>query len=679
MNRLRPLLLCLAPLALLAAAPAGSASGAAAFSGVDASIAPGDDFFGYANGGWFRDNPIPPDRASYGVSAVLSEQARTRVVELIRESADGGQGTQARKVGDAYQSYLDEAAVEAKGLAPLKPQLDAIAAIADKKALARALGAQLRADVDPLNATNFETPHLFGLFVSQGLTDPSVNMPFLLQGGLGLGDREYYVSTQPKMATLRTQYEEHVAVMLGLAGFGAPKEKAAKVMALELRLAQVHATRTESEDVSAPQVVPRAELATRAPGLDWSTFLEAASLGSQPSFTLWHPKAIAGLSALVASEPLESWKLLLAAHALDEAAPLLSKAFVTARFEFYGKVLRGVPAQRERWKRAVDFTSRVLPDAVGQLYVARYFSPQAKAQVTALVQDVVKAFGKRIQGLTWMAPDTRKRALEKLSTLKVGVGYPDTWIDDGPLEIRRDDLLGNAQRAEAFVYARALAKLGKPPDRSEWWMAAQEVNALNMPLLNALNFPAAILQPPYFDPAAEPLVNYAGIGATIGHEICHSFDNVGAAFDAQGRLHNWWTPEDLAHFNAEAERLAAQFDAYEPLPGLKVNGHQTNSENIADVAGLAAAYDAWKLSLKGKPAPVKGGLTGDQRFFLSFAQSWREVLREEALRAQVVADGHAPAQYRGDAVRNFDAWYTAFKVKPGQKLYLAPAARVRVW
>lgn len=671
----RPLL-ALAALCLLSAASTAPSTPAGE---LERAIVPGDDFFGYANARWFKENPIPADRSGYGVSEVLADLTRERTVALIRESADGGEGPQARKVGDCYQSFLDEAAVESKGLAPLAPTLAAIAAIADKQALARALGAQLRADVDPLNSTNFFTPHLFGLFVSQGLHEPSVNMPYLLQGGLGMDDREYFVSSEPRMVALRAQYAEHVAVMLGLAGFPAPKAQAAQVLALETQLARAHATRTESDDVNAPQVVARGALPTVAPGLDWTAFLEAAALSSQPRFTLWHPKAIAGLSALVESQPLESWRLLLAAHALDEAAPFLPKAFADAHFAFFAKALQGVPAQRERWMRAVSFTTHVLRDSVGKLYVERHFSPQAKAQVAALVRDVVRVFGERIKRVTWMSAQTRARALEKLATLKVGVGYPDTWIDEGPLEIRRDDLLGNAQRSERFLYQRALAKLGKPPDRSEWWMGVQEVNAVNLPLLNALNFPAAILQPPYFDPAAEPLVNYAAIGATIGHELCHSFDNVGAAFDAQGRLSNWWTPEDLARFDAEAQRLAEQFDAYEPLPGLKVNGRQTNGENIADVAGLAAAYDAWKASLRGKPAPVKEGLSGEQRFFLAFTQSWREVQREEALRAQVVSDGHAPAEYRGVAVRNLDAWYAAFKVKPGQKLYLAPAARVRVW
>ncbi len=646
---------------------------------IDKSVAPGDDFFGYANGAWVKSTPIPEDRGDYGVASVLVDEARKRTVELIQASADAGTDPDARKIADCYASFMDEAGIEAKGIKPLKPRLDAILALTDKRALAKALGAQLRADVDPLNATHFETRHLMGLFVAQALEAPEHNRAYLLQGGLGLPDREYYVSATPRMAELRTKYQAHVAAVLKQAGFSEPDAKAAKIFELEKKIATVHANRTESEDVHGTAVWKREEFATRAPGLDWGTFFEAAGLGGEKLLTLWHPKPIAGLSALVASEPLDAWKSWLAFHTLEEVTNLLPRAFVDERFAFYGKTLHGVPKLRERWKRGADFTNDLLGEAIGKLYVRRYFPPESKAKAQAMVDDIVKAFSKRVDALEWMSPKTKARAQEKIATLKVGVGYPDKGRDFSSLEISPDDLTGNAFRGSLFEYRRNLAKLTVAPDRDEWWMVPQEVNAVNLPLQNALNFPAAILQPPYFDPAADPALNYGAIGATIGHEISHSFDNLGSEFDAKGRLDNWWTPEDRAHFKVASEKLVKQYGAYKPFPDLAVNGELTLGENIADVAGLAAAYDAYKLSLHGKAALVRDGFTGDQRFFLGFAQSWKDKVREPMLRAQVVSDGHAPEEYRADTVRNLDAWYTAFKVKPTQKLFLKPADRVRVW
>ncbi len=647
-------------------------------SAIDKSIAPGDNFFQHANGAWLKANAIPDDRSSWGVGSVLVEQAQKQTVELIQTAADAGT-PEGRKVADAYASFMDEAGVEAKGLKPIKPKVDAAFALKDKTQLAKALGATLRADVDPLNATNFETRHLFGLFVAQALEDPTTNRAYLLQGGLGMPDREYYVDESPRMVELRAKYLAYVTAVLKLGGVAEPDAKAAKVVALEKKMAQVHATRTESEDVHGTQVWKREELQTQAPGLDWFAFLDAAQLEKQSVFTFWHPKATVGLAALVGSEPLDTWKAWLAFHTLAEASPYLPKAFVEERFAFYGKAINGTPKLRDRWKRAVDFTSGVLPEAIGQLYVSKHFPPESKMKAKAMVNDIIQAFDKRIDALKWMTPATKKKAHEKVATLKVGVGYPDVWRDYSKLEIKPDDVLGNAQRASLNDYQYALGKLGKAPDRGEWWMVPQEVNAVNLPLQNAMNFPAAILQPPYFDPNREALLNYGAIGAVIGHEITHSFDNLGAEFDAQGKLSNWWTKEDAEHFEAAGKKLIAQYDAYEPLPGAKVSGKMTLAENIADVAGLAAAYDAYKLSLKGKAAPVLDKLSGDQRFFLSFAHSWREKSREEALRAQIIGDGHAPEECRGNTVRNLDAWYAAFGVKSGQKLFLKPADRVKVW
>ena len=541
------------------------------------------------------------------------------------------------------------------------------------------LGSQIRADVDPLNNTNFETLNLFGVFVSQGLADPENSYPYLLQGGLGMPDRDYYLSATPQMADLRTKYQAHIAAMFQLAGLADAPARAARVFALETKMAKAHATRTESEDVHSAVTWTRAELIAKAPGLDWPALLEAASLADAPVFIAWHPKAIPGLSALAAAEPLDAWKDWLAFHEIERSAPFLAKAFVDEYFAFNGKALSGIPEQRPRWQRGMDNTSAALGDAVGKLYVDRYFPAATKAKVQAMVDDLVKAFAKMIDALTWMSPDTKTKAKQKLATLKVGVGYTDHWQDYAGLQVVKGDALGNAQRAGLFDYHRQLAKLHQPVDRGEWWMTPQTVNAVNLPLQNALNFPAAIIQPPYFDAAADAAHNYGSMGAIIGHEISHSFDDQGSQFDAEGRLANWWTKSDFDHFKAAGEALAAQFDAYRPFPDLAVNGHQTLSENIADVAGLLAAHEAYRLSLGGQPDVVKDGFIGDQRFFISFGQSWRDKIRDAELRRRIATDGHAPDQYRADAPRNLDAWYEAFSVQSTQKLYLAPPNRVRVW
>jgi predicted metalloendopeptidase len=407
--------------------------------------------------------------------------------------------------------------------------------------------------------------------------------------------------------------------------------------------------------------------------------LKAAGLNDAPVFIVWHPKAIPGLSKLVASEPLDAWKDWLVFHTIEQSAEFLPKAYVDEHFNFFGKTLNGTPEQRARWERAADYTNVALGDAIGRLYVQRYFPPETKAKVQAMVKDLLTAFGARIDALAWMSPETKTKAKEKLSTLIVGVGYPDKWRDYSSLEIKKDDALGNQQRAQLFDYRWNLAKLQQPVDRNEWWMTPQTVNAVNLPLQNALNFPAAILQPPFFDAAADSAHNYGSIGAVIGHEISHSFDDQGSQFDAQGKLANWWTKADFEHFKASSEALAEQYNQYRPFPDLAVNGHQTLSENIADLAGLSAAYDAYHLSLHGNTGPVLDGFSADQRFFIGFGQSWRAKTRDAALRNIIATNGHAPDQYRALTVRNLDPWYAAFSVTPDRKLYLAPDARVRVW
>jgi putative endopeptidase len=676
----RLLSLCLLLAVPGVASTQGDAAMAGLHSGMDTSVLPGNNFFQYANGGWLKATEIPPDQSAWGFDAVLAQEADRRTSELLEKAGVAPGGSDAKKAGDYYASYMDEAAIEGKGLAPLQPALALVSKVKDKQALAHFLGAELRADVDPLNATNFYTDRLFGLFVSPDLNTLGKYAPYLLQGGLGLPERTFYLEASPRMADIRAKYQAYVASVLKLAHIKDAEAKAARIVALETKMARVHVSREDSEEVAkGNNPWKRGDFAKRAPGLDWASYFAAAALDKQPMLIVWQPSAVTGLSALVGTQPLSTWKEYLVFHAINRRAALLPKAFVEAHFAFYGRTLNGTPQLRERWKRAVEATNAALGDAVGQLYVKRYFPPEAKAQVQVMVKNIIAAFGQRIDRLDWMAPQTKAKAKEKLSTLYVGVGYPEKWTDYTRLEVVLGEALGNAERAGLFEYHRRLSELGQAVDLSEWWMTPQTVNAVNMPLQNALNFPAAILQPPYFDPSGTAAINYGGIGATIGHEISHSFDDQGSQFDAQGRFADWWTPVDLAHFKASGAQLAAQFDAYRPFPDLAVNGKQTLSENIADLAGLSASHDAWLLSLGGKPASTAQGFSGEQEFFLSYAQSWRTKQREEALRQQIITDGHAPPEYRAETVRNLDAWYLAYAVKPGEALYLAPKERVRLW
>ena len=638
--------------------------------GMDKSVHPGDDFYAYVNGGWLKTNEIPADKSIYGPGFALIDETRKRVAALIEEPPY--LSDEAKKVGDFYSSYMDEAVIESKGIAPLKPELDEIARINDKRALARAIGATLRTDVDALNNVNFQTGHLFGIWITQGLTDPSKNYPYLLQGGLGMPDCDYYTSNDPHMVGLRAPYKSHIAAIFKLAGLSNENDRAARVFDLETKMADVHAIRTESAEVKNVVSWKREELIAKAPGLDWSTLLEAAGLNQAPVFYIWHPKAVTGLAGLFDHESLDSWKDWLAFHAIERNSCFLPKAFVDEDFRFNGAAMNGTPQQRPRWERGVDFANAALREAIGKIYVERYFPAAAKAEVTSMVENLIKAFGNRIDSLKWMSEETKSRAKAKLATLKVGVGYPDRWQDYSGLEIIKGDALGNAERARLFDYRRQLAKLNRPVDRGEWWITPQTVDALNLPLQNALNFPAAILQPPFFDPNTDAAENYGSLGAIIGHEISHSFDDQGSQFDPEGRLANWWIKEDLDHFKAAGEALALQYDAYRPFPDLAVNGHLTLSENIADLAGLCAAYDAYLLFLNGAPAKP-------QQFFISFGRLGRSKTREAALRNLIATDGHAPYQYRAATVRNLDAWYSAFSVTPDRMLYLDPKDRVRVW
>ena len=642
-------------------------------AGMDRTQTPGNSFFGYANGTWEKVTPIPADRSSWGGFGVLRDLSDERTRTIIEEAArsDAAPGTAARKVGDFYKSFMDEAAIERAGITPLAGRFAAIDAIRTRGDLARVFG--------EMNRSGISTP--IGGRVGQDLKDNTQYGVYLGQGGLGLPDRDYYLDdSNPKFVAARDAYRTHVANMLRLAGMSDPIGKAKRIYDLEARIAATHWTRAQSRQVEKRyNPMSTASLGTSMPGLDWNAYLAASKLGSMPQVIVSQPSALTGIAALVASEPLDTWKEYLTFRTLSRSAGLLPKAFVEEDFAFFGKTLSGTPVLKERWKRGADLINGTMGEAVGELYVAKYFTPEAKAKMDALVRNLIAAMDARLANLEWMAPETKVRARAKLAAFTPKIGYPVKWRDYSALQVQPGDVVGNAMRATDFEYNRQLAKVGKPVDRTEWGMTPQTVNAYANPTMNEIVFPAAILQPPFFDPNADDAVNYGGIGMVIGHEISHHFDDQGRKFDAAGNLQEWWTPQDVARFKVLTDKVVAQYAGYEPLPGSHVNGELTLGENIADLAGLTVAYDAYRLSLKGKPAKVIDGYTGDQRFFLGFAQVWRNKYRDPVLLQQLVTDSHTPGHFRPNVVRNFDPWYTTFKPKPGEALYLAPKDRIRIW
>lgn len=649
---------------------------------IDPSVKPGDNFYLYANGKWMQRTTIPADRVSVGHFQEMADRTDKQVHDLIETAASSSAApnTDARRIADLYHSYMDEAAIDRAGLKPLKPELARIAAIHNKAELSAMLGSTLRADTDALNATNFYTPNIFGLWVAPGFQDSDHYAPYLMQGGTELPDRAYYLDSSDHMTAVRAKYLTHLATIFRLAGFDNPEQRAQRVLSLETAIAKAQLTLAESEDIHrANNLWPTSSFAAKAPGIDWPSFFRAAGLSSQKSLYVWQADAITAESALVASTPLEDWKDWLALHAVEDSAQYMSRPFADEHFAFFGTELNGTPQQRPRDIRAIRLVNDYLGVAVGKLYAEHYFSPQAKAQAEKLVANLLAVYHKRLEAITWMAPSTKAEAIAKLGTLQVSVGYPDTWRTYDGLEIRPDDLVGNVNRAKLFDYHYNLSRIGQPVDRKEWCMNPQTVNAVNLPLDNGLNFPAAILQPPFFDPHAPDAANYGAIGSIIGHEISHTFDTEGADFDSKGKVRNWWTPADFAHFKAATAALAAQFDTYEPLPGLHVNGKQTLGEDIADLGGINASLDAFHVAEAGKHPPVIDGFTPEQQFFIAFGQAWATKTRDAALRRQLLTDPHAPGAIRALTVRNLDAWYTDFNVQPGQKLYLPPDQRVHIW
>jgi predicted metalloendopeptidase len=682
MSRSLPERVALALLVLAAAPLSAQAIPGLDRAEMDTTVRPGDDFYRYANGGWLARTVIPADRSSYGGFNIADDRVQPRLRELVKDAlaAHAGPGTNQRKIADYYSAYLDQDGIDARGLTPLQSHLSRIAKIGSRTALARYIGESLRADVDVLNNGDLDTDHLFGLYLERDFARPAQYAGVLMQGGLMLPDRDYYLDSTTAGTTLLAKYHEHVRSMLTLAGVAGPDAKADAVLALERKIAATHMSRTDTwEPKNGAHRWARRDFGRLAPGLEWPVFFGAAGLQKVDTLIAWQPDAIAGLSALTASEPLEAWKALFTYHIIEHRSSVLPRKLEAESFAFFGTTLAGVTAQRSRADRAIAATSGALGFALGQLYVERYFPANEKTRAEKMVADIIAAFDRRIEAIDWMAPATKAEARRKLKTLRVSVGYPDVWPTYTDLRVEPGDAYGNAERVELRGYQSARARIGAPVDRAAWAMVPQQVNAVNQPAMNAMNFPAAILQPPFYDGSRPEPMNYGAIGAVIGHEISHSFDNLGATFDADGRLRDWWTPEDLTRFNQQADRLVAQFDAYRPFPDLAVNGKLTLAEDLADLAGLSAAYDAYRSSLGGKEAPVVDGWTGDQQFLLSYQAVWRSKMREAALRARVRADGHAPPQYRALTVRNLDAWYAAFPVQPTDSLYLKPELRVRIW
>jgi putative endopeptidase len=635
-------------------------------AGMDRSRAPGDDFDLFVSGNWRATTQIPADRAAFGQFQVLQDLSQERTRGILEEAARAP-GSQ---IGDFYASFMDEAAANAKGATPVQPWIAEIKAAKDKPALAAQMAKLQRIGVGGL----------FSVRVGQDDKAPDQYVAGVNQSGLGLPDRDYYLKADPKLDQVRTAYQAYLAQMLTLAGEPNAAARAAAVVAFEKELATAHWTRIESRDSDKTyNKTARADLVKAAPGFGWDAYLGGLGVGTQPAFVVAQPSAVTGEAKAFGAAPVAVLQDYMILRTLRAYAPFLSQPFDRANFAFNGTVLSGTPEQQARWKRGVTVTGGALGEAIGQIYVQRYFPPEAKAAADQLVRNVIAAMGERIDQLSWMAPETKAKARAKLASFTPKIGYPTRWRDYRALVVKRDDLVGNVARANAFEYDRQLRHLGQPIDRTEWFMTPMTINAYANPTMNEIVFPAAILQPPFFDAKADPAVNYGGIGAVIGHEISHHFDDQGRKYDATGKLTDWWTPADVQRFKVFTDALVRQYDAYEPLPGQHVQGGLTLGENIADLAGLTVAFDAYHKSLGGRTAPVLDGFTGDQRFFLGWAQVWRTKYREPALRSQLLSDPHSPGPQRVAMVRNLDGWYRAFGAKAGQGYYLAPDARVRIW
>jgi putative endopeptidase len=633
----------------------------------DMAVKPGDDFFRYANGTWFRANPIPGDRRSWGVGTVLNDDVEAQLRDIV-QTANQGTDPVSRQVAAMYASYMDEAGIEARGAAVLRPYLDRINA------------AQSRDDLIRLFALpGYPSP--VGVGITPNPADPTHYVAGTGQGGLGMPNRTYYLNQGEQFDRYRAAYRTYVATMLRLAGIENADQKADNIIALERRIAEVHWTPERSRDVtqSINPMTP-AQLQELAPQFNWPLMLSSQGLGNVPTIIVRQTTAIHAEGELFASVDLQTWKDWLTFHFIRGNAQFLPRAFDEADFNFYGRTLSGIPQQRDRWKRGLGVLNGTLGEAVGEIYVRRHFPETSRRQMTELVGDLRAALGDRLRANAWMDQATKTAALAKLDAFDPRIGNPVRFIDYSSMRVDPNDLLGNAMRAAEFQQNLALSRLPNPVDRSLWAMTPQTINAYYSPLTNQITFPAAILQPPYFNPQADPAVNYGAIGAVIGHEIGHGFDDNGSRFDPQGRLRNWWSPASSERFRALVARLGAQYSSYESA-GQHINGQLTMGENIGDLGGIEMAYAAYqRYQARHGRARVIGGLTGDQRFFLAYGQAWRNQVRDDALRQQVLTDPHSPPEWRvNGVVRNVDAWYRAFNVRPGDRLYLAPADRVHIW
>ena len=641
-------------------------------AGMDRSVKPGDDWYRFVNGSWTDRTKIPDDRSSFGAFAVLRDLSEMRLRTLIEGySATDTANPDRRKAATLYRGFMDEAAIEKLDAQPLVQRLQPVKAAKTKAELAQSMGAS----VGGFGAS------FFGVGVSDDAKQPDTYALYLRQSGLGLGDRDLYLDA--KFAPQVARYRQYVAQLLGMAGWPDAAAAADKVVAMETRIAEAHWTRAQSRDRDKTyNPVTIAELKAQAPGFAWDAFWPAAGLTKASRVIVAQNSAVPKIAQVFADTDLETLKAWQAFRIADDIAPMLSKRFADAQFDFRSRFLNGQPKERERWKRGVSFTERAIGEGVGRDYVALYFPPESKAKMDVLVGNLRVALAGRIRNLAWMSPATKEQALAKLQGFSVKVGYPTKWRDYSKLEVRPGDLVGNAERAGKFEWDYRRNRLGGPVDKAEWGMTPQTVNAYYNSVKNEIVFPAAILQPPFFDPKADDAVNYGGIGGVIGHEISHGFDDQGRKSDGNGVLRDWWTAEDATKFEAQAVRLGAQYEAYsfEGLPGVHINGRASMGENIGDLGGVMISLDAYHASLGGKPAPVLDGFTGDQRFFLGWGQVWRTLFRTEALRQQLVSDPHSPGQIRAvNPLRNVDAWYAAWNIDPSQKQYVAPEDRVRIW
>ena len=641
--------------------------------GVDPDTHPGDDFFRYANGAWLKAASIPEGQPRWGARQEIAAATQQQIGRLLDDADQAPPGSDARKLADFRTAYLDERTIEARGLARLKPLLQSIDRLRDKAGLTRWLGRELRADVDPINAGLYDSSHVLGLSLQSGIHGERVYVAYLVQGGLGLPQREAYLGNDAASQALRSRHQAAIAHTLNALGVASEQaaRRAAAVMALETALARSHASREVSaNERNADTLWSRRDFAREAPGMDWTVFFAAAGLARQQNFVPWQPGAVKGVAALVASQPLQAWQDYLRVRSVARFADVLPRALS----------VEALPAD-ERARRALAATHAALGDLVGRLYVERHFPPEQKARVQRIAADVIAAFTRRVEAAPWLSAGARTMALAKLERLYFGVGYPDRWPDDAALVVDPADAVGNLQRIAQRDRARALARLGQPVDRSAWFIAPQAPGAVLTFNENSYSFAAALLQVPKFDAAADDAANYGAIGAIVGHDVSHFVDTLGAEYEADGRLRRWWTADDLARYHAVTEPLVRQFSAYRPVPGspdVAVDGKLGLVENLADLGGLAAAFDAHRRALGARAQDAPTVRQQDRRFFIGFARAWRIKVRDETMKAQAASD-HSPEHTRIWTVRNLDAWYDAFDVRPGHRLYLEPGSRVKVW